>query len=97
MRLVLIDRYDKVTESLRRKRNENDLPCCDWLTAQLFFSSANHSREYRFRFVFVSFSFRFRFVFVSVSSQTFRHFVIPIEAELKAWSMYSIIYMFCTQ
>ena len=43
----------------KRKRNENDIPCCDWSTAQPFFSSANHSREYRFRFVFVSFSFRF--------------------------------------
>ena len=52
--------YDKVTDSLRRnetkrKRNENDIPCCDWSAAQLFFFSTSHSEVHRFRFRFDAF------------------------------------------
>jgi len=44
----------------KRKRNENDIPCCDWPRKKAVELSTNHRRVYRFRFVFVSFSFRFR-------------------------------------
>ena len=75
LRNVIFTRFDpRFNLRFPKRVNINCLYC-----TALFFSSANHSRVYRFRFV----SFRFRFV----SSQTFRHFVIalPLKTQRRVW------------